>query len=78
MSLHRTHRRRLDRLEAKATKVRNRVFKDRERSRRADRMLATIRANEFPYTEPVMSWLSRQLEKPARKITPEDVKTLLA
>ena len=77
MGMHRTHRRHMERVDAIETMAKNRVFKVRERKRRTDRMLATVKAGKLPYAPTVMSWLSRELEKPARKITPEDVKTLL-
>lgn len=77
MGLHRTHRRRADRLEAKETKAKNRVFKDAERDRRRTRVIAKIKAQKFPYTPAIMSWLSRELEKPASKISPADVQTAI-
>ncbi len=78
MSLHRTHRKKLDREEARATKVRNRVFKDRERDRRDARMMSLVRAGKPPYSPAIMSWLSRRLDKPAAKITSADIKTILS
>ncbi|MDO8632807.1 MAG: hypothetical protein Q7R41_20180 [Phycisphaerales bacterium] len=77
MGMHRTHRRHMERVDAIETMAKNRVFKTRERKRRTDRMLATVKAGKLPYAPTVMSWLSRELEKPAKKITPEDVKTLV-
>ena len=76
MGLHRTHRKHLDQLDAVNTKARNRIFKDRERARRDARMVKTIRVGKLPYAPAVMSWLSRQLDKPSTKITPADVRTL--
>lgn len=77
MSLHRTHRKHQDQMDAAHTKARNRIFKDRERTRRNERMVEAVRAGELPYSPAVMSWLSRQLDKPATKITSADVRTLL-
>ncbi len=77
MGMHRTHRRHMEREDAHETKETNLVFKAKERKRRTDRMLATVKAGKLPYAPTVMSWLSRELEKPAKKITLEDVKTLL-
>lgn len=77
MGLHRTHRRRADRIEAIETKLRNRSFKDPERDRRDARMEAAIKAGTLPYHPAVMSWLSRKLDKPSTKITPQDVKYVL-
>ena len=77
MGMHRTHRRHMEREDAIETKAKNHVFKARERVRRSAQMLATVKSGTLPYAPQVMSWLSRELDKPARKITPEDVKTLL-
>ena len=76
MGMHRTHRRHMERQDAIATKAVNRVFKSRERDRRDQRMMATVKAAKPPYAPAVMSWLSRKLDKPAGKITSEDIKTL--
>ena len=77
MGLHRTHRKHMERLDAVHTKARNRIFKDRERARRDARMVDAVRAGKLPYAPPVMSWLSRKLDKPSTKITSADVRTLL-
>ena len=77
MGLHRSHRRHMERQDAIETKAKNVVHKDKERGRRDSRMLATIKGAQLPFAPTVMSWLSRKLEKPATRITPEDVKTLL-
>ena len=77
MGLHRTHRRRMDREEAKQTKADNRFFKDKERGRRDARIKATLKSGSLPYHPTVMSWLSRKLDKPSTKITPQDVKSVL-
>jgi hypothetical protein len=78
MGLHRTHRRRMDRAEARATKAKNRTYKDKERDRRDVRMAAKAKLQKPPYTQAVMSWLSRQLDMPASRITPDHVKKLTA
>jgi len=75
--MHRTHRRKADQKEAIETKLSNRPFKENERRRRAARMLDKVRVGKPPYSPAVMSWLSRELNKPARKITPGDIKSLL-
>lgn len=77
MGLHRTHRKRLDRMEARETRARNRVFKARESARRDRRMMEEIQARGLPYSPVVMSWLSGKLSKPARKITSQDVQSIL-
>ena len=78
MGMHRTHRRHMERMDAIETKARNVVYKSKERIRRDTRMLATIQAGKPPYAPAVMSWLSRQLDKPATRITSGDIKSLLA
>ena len=64
--------------DALKTRARNVKRKDAERNRRDARMLAGISAGSLPYTPEVMSWLSRKLGKPSRKITQADIKTLTA
>jgi hypothetical protein len=56
---------------------RNGIRKTQERQRRDRRMLEAIKKTKPPYTPPVMSWLSSQLDKPARLITPDDVRKLI-
>jgi hypothetical protein len=56
---------------------RNGIRKSAERERRTKRMLEMVRKGKPPYTPPVLSWLSAQLGKPGRLITPDDVKKLL-
>lgn len=69
----RLHRRRMDAIE---TKQHNTIHKHKERARRDARMLGIVREGSLPYTPDVMSWLSRQLDKPAGKITAEDLARL--
>ena len=73
-------RERLDSRKAKATKTRRRnsPLKTRERQRREDRMLKLLKTSKPPYAPAVESWLSRKLDKPAAKITPKEIKALLA
>jgi len=75
---YRSERKRIRTSDAVETKARNRVFKARERARRDARMLEMLRQGTPPYTPVVMSWLSRKLDKRPSKITPDDIKTLLA
>jgi hypothetical protein len=56
---------------------RNGIRKSKERSRRHERMTALIKSSTFPYTPVIMSWVSAQLDKPTRQITPQDVETLI-
>ena len=66
------------RTKATATRRQNSPVKTRERARREAKLLAFVKANKPPYTPAVMSWLSRKLDKPSGKITPKDIKALLA
>jgi hypothetical protein len=56
---------------------RNGIRKAKERQRRDSRMKEVVKKGKLPYTPPVMSWLSTQLNKPSRLITSNDVKQLL-
>jgi hypothetical protein len=56
----------------------NGMRKDKERIRREKRMHEILQKNQFPYTPSVMSWLSAKLDKPTSRISPEDVKQVLA
>ena len=51
--------------------------KRKERARRELRMLDLIKKNDFPYVPSVMSWISKELEKPSTRITEADVKELV-
>jgi hypothetical protein len=57
---------------------RNGIRKTAERARRQTRMLEIVKKGKLPYTPPVLSWLSVQLDKPGRLITQADVDRLLA
>jgi hypothetical protein len=56
----------------------NGILKAKERVRRDSRMLDLVKKGKPPYPPPVLSWLSVQLNKPGRLITPADVEKLLA
>jgi hypothetical protein len=56
----------------------NGMVKAKERVRRDSRMTALVKKGSLPYTPPVMSWLSVQLDKPASKIVQADIDQLLA
>jgi hypothetical protein len=60
------------------SRQRNGTVKVKERARRDTRMRDIVQKGQLPFTPPVMSWLSVQLDKPARQITKEDVSRLLA
>ena len=57
---------------------RNGILKAKERQRRDLRMKEIVKKGQLPFTPPVMSWLSIQLDKPARLITAADLKKLFA
>jgi hypothetical protein len=56
----------------------NGIRKVAERERRRIRMIGLIKQGKLPYTPPVMSWLSQQLDKPSRLITQAEVNELVA
>jgi hypothetical protein len=60
------------------TRQKNSRTKADERLRREKSMLEIIRKGQFPYTPGVMSWLSARLGKKASRITPADIKSVLA
>jgi hypothetical protein len=55
----------------------NGMRKTKERERRDARMLEIVKKGKLPYIPSVMSWLSVQLDKPARQIVAEDVDKLV-
>jgi hypothetical protein len=55
----------------------NGIRKVAERERRRTRMIGLIRQGKLPYTPPIMSWLSEQLDKPSRLITQAEVDNLV-
>ena len=59
------------------SKHRNGILKAKERERRDSRMTELVKKGKLPYTPPVLSWLSKQLDKPGRLITQADVDQLL-
>ena len=71
-------RREQRRVDMAESRHRNGILKSKERARRDARMLETVKKGKLPYTPPVMSWLSTQLDKPARLITPADIAQLLS
>jgi hypothetical protein len=65
-------------VDMKESRHRNGILKTKERARRDARMKEIVKKGKLPYTPPVLSWLSAQLDKPGRLITQDDVKQLLA
>lgn len=56
----------------------NGARKEKETTRRSNRVLGLVKAGKFPYTPVVLSWLSQTLGKPGRLITQADVDKLMA
>lgn len=56
----------------------NGIRKVAERERRRVRMIGLVKQGKLPYTPPVMSWLSEQLDKPSRLITQAEVDRLVS
>lgn len=75
-----TRRTRLDmRIDDQAvSRTVNGHLKTKERARRRARMVHLLKTGTFPYTSVVRSFLSTELDRPASKITAEDVKAYLA
>ncbi|MBL8792556.1 MAG: hypothetical protein JNM56_01495 [Planctomycetia bacterium] len=57
---------------------RNGIRKTKERVRRLSRLQSALTKHQPPYSPTVLSWLSAELDKPGRLITPDDVKQFLA
>jgi hypothetical protein len=70
-------RREQRRVDMAESRHRNGIKKNKERERRSTRMLAAVKAGQFPYNRVVMDWLSKELDKPSRLITKDDVGKLL-
>ena len=59
------------------SRQRNGIRKNKERVRRDTRMMKILKESTPPHTPVLMSWLSSQLDKPARLITPAEIKQLV-
>jgi hypothetical protein len=70
----RREQRRYDMAESRRT---NGMLKMKERNRRHQRLLAFLKKGKLPFSPTVMSWLSAELDKPARLIVQADVDRLL-
>jgi hypothetical protein len=70
----RREQRRYDMAESRRT---NGMLKMKERLRRHHRLLEMVKKGKLPFTPTVMSWLSAELNKPARQIVQADVDRLL-
>jgi hypothetical protein len=60
------------------SRIVNGMAKRKERARRDLRMKELVKKGKLPYTPPIMSWLSMQLNKPAKQITQDEVKKLVS
>ncbi len=60
------------------SRIVNGMAKRKERARRDLRMKQLVKSGKLPYTPPIMSWLSAQLNKPSKQITQGEVDKLLA
>ena len=70
----RRDQRRVDQAESR---LNNGILKEKERARRDKRMKSLIKSGKPPYTPVVRSWLAAKLDKPATRVTQEDVDKLL-
>ena len=70
----RREQRRVDMAESRRV---NSKYKDKERARRDDRMMGLLKHGTMPYTPTVLSWLSARLDKPASRLTQDDVTQVL-
>lgn len=70
---------RFDRRMANQTSTRreNSLKKDRATDRRAKAMIKLIKEGTFPYTPPVMSWLSLEMGKRSALLTEAEVKAFI-
>ena len=50
---------------------------DGEQARRDARMIERLKGGSLPYTPEVMSWLSAKLDKPAKRISQDEVASLI-
>ncbi|MFL5242695.1 MAG: hypothetical protein ACJ8FY_11360 [Gemmataceae bacterium] len=55
----------------------NGLRKRKERVLRDKRMTELVKKGKLPFTPPIMSWLSMQLDKPSRLITQAEIDKLL-
>lgn len=56
---------------------RNGPRKTKERARRLAHLKDVLTKNKPPYSPTILSWLSAELDKPGRLVTPEDVSKFL-
>lgn len=73
----RKRRKEMRQRDMQSSRIENGHKKRGERARRDVTMKELIKKGTFPYTPPILSWLSIQLGKPGRLITPDEVKKLV-
>lgn len=71
-------RREQRRVDMAESRHRNGIVKVKERDRRLARLKDALQKTKPPYSPTVLSWLSAELDKPGRLITPDDVQKFLA
>jgi len=59
------------------SRILNGTRKKKERVRRDTRMIELLKKGKLPYTPSIMSWVSARLDKPATRITQDDVNRLV-
>lgn len=60
------------------SRIINGAKKRSERARRERLLIELVRSGKPPYTPTILSWLSHHLDKPANRITTDDISALLA
>jgi hypothetical protein len=66
-------RREQRRVDMKQSRLVNGIRKVKERARRQNRLREIVKAGKLPYAPHVMSWISAELDKPARLIKQEEI-----
>ncbi len=70
-------RREQRRVDMAESRHRNGIRKTKERDRRAKHLKEVLAKSKPPYSPTILSWLSAELDKPGRLVTPEDVSKYL-
>lgn len=74
----RKRRKQMRQRDMRASRIENGMLKRKERTRRDASMTALVKKGTLPFTPAILDWLSVQIDKPGRLITPEDVQKLVA
>jgi hypothetical protein len=70
-------RMKMTKVDQRKSRIINGHAKRKERIRKDKRMLDIVKAGKLPYTPPIMSWLSVQIDKRSSLIKQEDVDNFL-